>query len=63
VVEIGHLAGWGQGLYNGASTFFPWTRGNVQEKFATLVVRGQGRVRVKVGSVRVGYRTLELAID
>jgi hypothetical protein len=62
VVEIGHLEGWGQGLYAGTNVFFPWTRGNVHEKFVTLVVRGKGKLRVKVGSVRVGYRTLELAI-
>ena len=63
VVEIGHLAGWGQGLYNGATAFFPWTRGNAHEKFVTLVVRGRGTLRVRVGSVRVGQRTLELRID
>jgi hypothetical protein len=63
VVEIGHLAGWGQGLYNGATAFFPWTRGNVHERFVTLVVRGKGRLRVKVGSVRVGQRTLELRVS
>jgi hypothetical protein len=62
VIEIGHLEGWGQGLYAGANVFFPWTRGNVHEKFVTLVARGKGKLRVKVGSVRVGYRTLELAI-
>ena len=61
-IEIGHLSGWGQGLYNGVSIFFPWTRGNVHEKFVTLVVRGKGKLRVKIGSVRVGYRTVELHI-
>jgi hypothetical protein len=62
VVEIGHLEGWGQGLYAGANVFFPWTRGNVHEKFVTLVAQGKGELRVKVGSVRVGYRELVLAI-
>jgi len=62
VVEIGHLTGWGQGLYNGATVFFPWTRGNVNERFLTVVARGRGRLRVKVGSVRVGYRTLAIDI-
>jgi hypothetical protein len=62
VIELGHLEGWGLGLYSGANVFFPWTRGNVHEKFVTLVVQGSGRLRVKVGSVRVGYRTVELAI-
>jgi len=62
VIEIGHLEGWGQGLYAGANVFFPWTRGNVHEKFVTLVVQGKGKLRVKVGSVRVGYRELVIPI-
>ena len=61
VVEVGHLDGWGRGLYNGINIFFPWTRGNVHEKFVTLVVRGRGKVKVRVGSVRTGFRTL--AVD
>ena len=62
VIEIGHLDGWGQGLYNGANVFFPWTRGNVHEKFVTLVVEGKGKLKVKVGSVRVGYLEKEIAV-
>ncbi|HXF80669.1 MAG TPA: M14 family metallopeptidase [Usitatibacter sp.] len=62
VIEIGQLDGWGQGLYGGASVFFPWTRGNVHEKFVTLVAQGKGKLRVKVGSVRVGYRTIEIQL-
>ncbi len=61
VTEIGHLDGWGQGLYNGPTIFAPWTRGSVHEKYATLVAEGKGRLTVKVGSCRVGYR--KLAID
>jgi hypothetical protein len=60
VIELGHLSGWGQGLYNGVSIFFPWTRGNVHERFVTLVVEGKGKVRVRVGSARVGFRTVEV---
>jgi hypothetical protein len=63
VIEIGHLDGWGQGLYSGVNIFFPWTRGNVHEKFVTLVAEGRGRLQVKVGSVRVGYRNLEIKVD
>jgi hypothetical protein len=62
VIEIGHLDGWGQGLYAGANVFFPWTRGNAHERFVTLVVQGTGKLRVKVGSVRVGYRELVIAV-
>jgi hypothetical protein len=42
--------------------FFPWTRGNANERFVTLVVQGSGKLRVKVGSGRVGYRDLEIAV-
>lgn len=62
VVEIGHLDGWGQGLHNGSSIFMPWTRGNGHERFVTLIARGKGTLRVKVGSCRVGYRTVEVAL-
>lgn len=62
VLEIGHLDGWGRGLYNGVNIFFPWTRGNVHEKFVTLVVEGKGKLVLKVGSVRVGFNTMELDI-
>ncbi len=62
VIEVGHLDGWGLGLYAGANVFFPWTRGNAHEKFVTLVVQGRGKLRVKVGSVRVGYRELVIPI-
>ena len=62
VVEIGHLAGWGQGLYNGPAIFAPWTRGNIHEKHVTLVAEGRGTLRVRVGSCRVGYRTVEVEV-
>lgn len=62
VIELGHLAGWGQGLYNGVSIFFPWTRGNVHERFFTLVAEGKGKLKVRVGSARVGFRTLEVTL-
>ena len=62
VVEIGHLDGWGSGLYNGANIFMPWTRGNPHEKFVTLLAEGKGKVAVKVGSCRVGYRTVEVEV-
>ena len=62
VVEIGHLDGWGSGLYSGMSIFAPWTRGNVHEKFVTLIARGRGQLTLKVGSCRVGFRTVEVDI-
>ncbi len=62
VTEIGHLDGWGRGLFGGISIFAPWTRGNVHEKMATLIVRGKGKLTVKVGSCRVGFKTLEIDV-
>jgi hypothetical protein len=61
-LELGHLDGWGRGLYSGISIFAPWTRGNVHEKFVTLVAEGHGKLTVKVGSCRIGYRTLSLDV-
>ncbi len=60
MIEIGHLEGWGQGLYAGVTIFFPWTRGNAHEKFVTLMAEGKGKLKLRVGSVRVGFRTLEV---
>jgi len=58
VVEIGQLDGWGGGLHGGPSVFSPWTRGNGHERFVTLVTQGTGTLQVRVGSCRVGYRTI-----
>jgi hypothetical protein len=62
VVEIGQLDGWGGGLYGGPSVFSPWTRGNGHERFVTLVTQGQGKLSVKVGSCRVGYRGVDVDV-
>ena len=61
-IEIGHLDGWGKGLYNGPTIFAPWTRGNIHEKFATLVAEGRGRLKLRLGSCRVGYKTFEVQV-
>jgi hypothetical protein len=62
IIELGHLDGWGSGLYGGPSTFAPWTRGNGHERFVTLVSEGAGTLQVRLGSCRVGYQTLEIAV-
>jgi hypothetical protein len=62
VVEIGHLDGWGGGLFGGPSVFSPWTRGNGHERFVTLVVAGSGTLTVTVGSARVGFQHLTVAV-
>ena len=61
MVEIGHLDGWGTGLH-GPSVFSPWTRGNGHERFVTLVTEGSGKLRLDVGSCRVGHVVLTLDI-
>ena len=63
VVEIGHLDGWGGGLYGGPSVFSPWTRGNGHQRIVTLVVTGVGTVDVEVSSCRVGTHRLSVAVD
>ena len=62
VLELGHLEGWGTGLYGGASVFSPWTRGNAHERFVTLVVQGSGTLQVRVESCRVGAQSIEVAV-
>jgi hypothetical protein len=62
VVEIGHLEGWGGGLYGGPSVFSPWTRGNGHERFVTLLVAGTGQVHVELSSCRVGTQTLVVPV-
>jgi hypothetical protein len=60
VIEIGHLEGWGAGLYGGSSIFGPWTRGNGHERFVTFAVRGTGKVVLTLQSCRVGARVVEV---
>jgi hypothetical protein len=62
VLEIGHLEGWGSGLYGGSSVFSPWTRGNAHERFVTLVVQGSGTLRVQVDSCRVGSYAVDVTV-
>jgi hypothetical protein len=62
VIEIGHLDGWGGGLYGGPSVFSPWTRGNGHERFVTLVTQGKGRVVVELKSCRVGTQRLVVEV-
>ena len=61
-VEIGHLDGWGAGLYGGPSIFMPWTRGNGHERYVTLVTKGKGTLSIRVGSCRVGYVNLDVGV-
>lgn len=62
VVELGHLDGWGGGLYGGSSVFSPWSRGNGHERFVTLVAEGAGTLKLEVASCRLGRWTLEVPL-
>jgi zinc carboxypeptidase len=60
--ELGHLDGWGRGLFDGTSALgHMQSRGSTSAKTAAWVLRGKGRVKVRVGSCRVGY--IENTID
>ncbi len=62
VTEIGHLEGWGSGLYGGPSVFGPWTRGNSNERVVTLALTGKGTLKVEVGCCRTGWLSLDIEI-
>jgi hypothetical protein len=62
IVEIGHLDGWGRGLFGGMSLFSPWTSGNHSEAKASFALTGKGRVRLTLASCRVGSRTTSVEI-
>lgn len=53
--EIGHLDGWGRGLYGGASLIFQRSRGNLGTRVVEQVVRGRGTIQVRVGACRAGW--------
>jgi hypothetical protein len=53
--ELGHLDGWGRGLFGNASLFFLRSRGNTGVRRVEWMVRGRGAVTVRVGSCRVGF--------
>ena len=62
--EIGHLDGWGRGLFDGSGAiYYMQTRGTTGARTVSWTVRGRGALNVKVGSCRVGYVTRRIAID
>ena len=40
----------------------PWTRGSGHERHVTLVAKGKGTLTVKVGSCRVGYKSVNVEV-
>ena len=61
--EIGHLDGWGRGLFDGSGAlYYMQTRGTTGARTVSWVVRGRGTLNVKVGSCRVGWTTRRVEI-
>jgi hypothetical protein len=60
-VALGHLDGWGRGLDGASNLFHLRGRGSTSSARGTWLVRGAGRLVVRVGSCRVGF--VEHAID
>ena len=61
--ELGHLDGWGRGLYDGTAMFgHMQSRGSTSAKTTAWVMRGRGRVRLRVGSCRVGNIETTIAL-
>ena len=61
-VEVGHLEGWGRGLYN-EYIFYQRSRGSVSRRSVSIPVRGKGRLRVRANGLRVGEVVQELAVE
>jgi Zinc carboxypeptidase len=59
--EVGHLAGYGRGLYT-QSIFFLRTTGIPSERVLRVTVRGSGALHCRVSSPRIGIRELTVAI-
>ena len=54
--EVGHLDGWGRGLFDGsAALYLMRSRGNTSSRTLSWVVEGEGTLRVRIGSCRVGW--------
>jgi len=61
--EIGHLDGWGRGLFDGSGAlYYQQTRGTTGARSVSWAVRGRGVLNVRVGSCRVGWTTRRIEI-
>ena len=60
--EVGHLEGWGRGLYN-EYIFYQRSRGSVSRRSVSIPVQGRGKVRVRAKGLRVGEVVQEIAIE
>ncbi len=61
--EIGHLDGWGRGLFHDRAAFhYQRSRGNSHRRQLSWWLRGRGTVTLRVGCPRVGWITRRVAI-
>jgi hypothetical protein len=60
--EVGHLEGWGRGLFN-EYIFYQRSRGSVSRRTVSVPIRGTGRVRVRAKGLRVGEVVKEIAVE
>lgn len=60
---LGHLDGWGRGLHSGANLpAYPGTRGTTGTAWASYLVKGTGRLELKIGSARAGFFTTTISV-
>ncbi len=60
--EVGHLEGWGRGLFN-EYIFYQRSRGSVSRRSVSIPVKGRGRLRVRAKGLRVGEVVKEVAVE
>ena len=60
--ELGHLEGWGRGLYN-EYLFYQRSRGTVSRRSVSIPVQGRGKVRVRAKGVRMGEVVQEITVE
>src|SRR5437868_13392740 len=60
--EVGHLEGWGRGLYN-EYIFYQRSLGTVSRRSVSIPVKGRGKLRVRARGVRVGEVVKEITIE
>ena len=60
--EVGHLEGWGRGLYN-EYIFYQRSLGTVSRRSVSIPVKGRGKLRVRAKGLRVGEVVKEIAVE
>ncbi|MFT7578884.1 MAG: hypothetical protein ACI9MR_000546 [Myxococcota bacterium] len=62
-LDVGHLEGWGRGRFHGGqSLLFPQTRGSSNRRTLRIHTQGAGQLKVRVGSCRVGWQDITVAV-